>query len=558
MSNDVIIAINRDLYPKAYGYQTGWLDEITKKFGEIGKIWKDRGYFVSNYDGQYCPSVGQDSYCILGADDKNKQSEEILEVPMRNFKTLNKFRKFIEGKILHKPYSWVLDDLNPKTTYDEKITKKIDYTINSLKGLLIKHGYKEHSGDYQERLAIALMWFVAMPEVDSAQKAKDKSGSIEEKPEYAMLMEKQLHKIWLDKFAIQLSQQGGLRVKESDENEYSTLEVLNAKIGEKKGKCTEMSRVLFGILRRAGLKPESYMVRLTVSDVENMGLPPKLEKHSLENVAKLVEESPDFNHMCVGVRIGGKLRLLDPMYFQEDAIYQEYVHLPPRQFFSMEAVNRGEKYYASGNFQQSKDEYMFAVAMDPLNPRAYASLAALDYYEAHLPGNNKEEFLNKAILSYSKALEIYPPFIQARSDRGIVYLMKGKIEKALDDFSSFLKLKGDMYDKVYVVLQKYYLDKWKHSTKVNISDDKLKLSMAQCEAHIKGAGALWRANYTEQAYKELEAALHAVQEYKVSVNLEDRDDILKDIFSTLPAEMTEDAKAGELKKEIKKAFPGGK
>lgn len=119
----------------------------------------DVGEGVINYTGSTCPDGA--STCLLGAHDGKVTSSEIFEYALNNYE---KYQKLIEGTI-GSPLPWVLDDLDPATTFDADVRAKVQATIDKLKFTLTTlQGLKEGSEEYEEKLALGIFYLAMVPD----------------------------------------------------------------------------------------------------------------------------------------------------------------------------------------------------------------------------------------------------------------------------------------------------------------------------------------------------------------------------------------------------------
>lgn len=132
----------------------------------------DQGYNVTNYAGKYCADKTARN-CILSKGDGVVGSDEVLEYALNHY---DKYRQVIEGR-LGSPLPWVLDDLDPKSTFDADIRAKVNAAIGELKKIITSNGITEGSPEYKEKLAAGLTWFVAAPATDIISRGRAKGST---------------------------------------------------------------------------------------------------------------------------------------------------------------------------------------------------------------------------------------------------------------------------------------------------------------------------------------------------------------------------------------------
>lgn len=246
------------------------------------------------------------------------------------------YRGIVEG-IAQGPVPWSLDDHDPSTAFDGDLRAR----IGEAKALVIeKLSLDPASAEFQDSLALALFFLTMFP--------KD-AATIEANREYLLDFSRDLREKKLESFQEFLFERGGLGVlvwNVETEAERSALESYSLS----KGKCTERSKLLFGVLREAGLNP--FFVR---SDYLQM-------KHQIRGraAAPFYLEIPLFSrlkgsHMYVGVRLSGaKPRYLDPMFGFTRPTYLQYYPLDLTQSLAIDLSNRGVYYY-QGSYQRKAD-----------------------------------------------------------------------------------------------------------------------------------------------------------------------------------------------------------
>ncbi|HPQ80967.1 MAG TPA: tetratricopeptide repeat protein [bacterium] len=153
---------------------------------------------------------------------------------------------------------WVLDDFDPKTADDAAIRKRADDFTALAKKRLEKQGFAPGSHEFNRRLGISLYLFAQAPKSPELVKAEKKNPDI---MSYINL--------WFGINGMQalmqdIKKNGGLGLSmfssEDAETEATALETLRGG----KGICTERSKVIYAVLKRAGLKP--YFIHITGKD----------------------------------------------------------------------------------------------------------------------------------------------------------------------------------------------------------------------------------------------------------------------------------------------------
>ncbi len=101
-------------------------------------------------------------------------------------------------------------------------------------------------------------------------------------------------------------------------------------------------------------------------------------------------------------------------------------------------LERGERLLVDGHLQQAFEAFDAAIRLDPLNATAYAQRAftlALAHYSRALIFERRNDH-NKAILEFTRAIDLAPHMIEARIGRAGVYLAIGDVDSALADLDA--------------------------------------------------------------------------------------------------------------------------
>ena len=379
----------------------------------------DVGEGAINYTGKTCPDNA--STCLIGARDGVVTSSEVFEYALNDYE---KYRGIIEGT-LHSPIPWVLDDLDPMTAFDERIRIRVQSAIDQLKGILKNQGIEEGTEEHKEKMAVGLYYLAILPDTETIQRLLSS-------PEYATLptplkkalLMNELTDLGLVEFGDYLKTNGGFRVEGDNSEEYTALKALK----EKQGECTEQSKILFALLRMAGLKPQFVFVKrtgLTSND-------PDMETY-------LKSLPVGMGHVCIGLEVRGRFRLLDPAFLSSDPAYTEYFPLSLRQYLSLDYSNRGVAWNKKEEHDRAIVDCTRAIEIDSQN--------AVAYFNRGAAWVNKGE-LDRAIADFTSAIEIDSQFAEAYYNRGVVWAKKEEPDKAIADFTSAIKI-DPLYAEAY-------------------------------------------------------------------------------------------------------------
>ncbi len=371
----------------------------------------DQGYNVVNYAGIHCPDKAAKT-CIKSKGDGVVEAEEVLEYALDRYET---YRQVIEGR-LGSPLPWVLDDLDPKTPFDAEIRGKVNAAISELKKIITSKGIKEGTPEYNGKLAAGLTWFVAAPSNGRflQWKASNPSG-------YKTLKQR-MEKDGLGEFLAHLEKNGGFYLKgDADTEEYTALEALQHDAGE----CMEYSKILFALFQMAKLAP----VFIDENPLKEKSADPDVQRY----FAKTLRGGKADGHVCVGLDVGGHMRLFDPLLMSSDAHYTSYTPVSPRQFLAFDYSNRGNN-LAKAKAEPEKVIYAYSktLLLDPLSRLSYKNIGT---YWA-----NRGEY-DKAISVWDKALTIDPEMADVYMERGRISLIqRGEVNKGLSDFTRAIQL----------------------------------------------------------------------------------------------------------------------
>lgn len=466
--------------PKAYLL----LEKLTSQGVSLKEI--EHGYSRANYGGIHC-ATAKGLSCIKGARDGEISSTEVWEFVLNQW---GKYQQLVEG-VLGRPLPWVLDDFNPKTTFDAEVRKSVGDIIEMIRTSLEQQGLKKTTTAYEERLAVALYYLVASPK---------KSGAVPHDPKQAEIRKtfetkraQVLASYGLSSFETYLQSAGGMRVEGDSGKEYSALDALFIE----EGKCTEQSKILFGVFTMAGLSP----IFIDVNP----------RKTKLPDMMAALQQSPYYGHVCIGVRIGKKLRLFDPALLLVDPPHVEFYPLTPRQFLSADYVQRGQYFKARGNYTDARKSYDLALLLDSWSATLFLNRGHLFYKE----GQSKQ-----AVADYSEAIRLNPNMAMAYSNLCDLLARENEWEKALKDCDKAIQLDPD-YAQAYI--NRAYIsargEKWLQV--IEDASKALSLNPTLLKAYNFRAGAFLNTGDFEGSIADLTACL------KYTVTPEERFEIYR-------------------------------
>lgn len=368
----------------------------------------DQGWRETNYAGIHCPDTA-DTFCTQGTPGV-VEANDVLEYA---FNHDQKYQELLV-RTLGEPLPWSLDDLDPTTAFDEQIRARVQEAIDVLRGILKEAGIEEGSEDYKERMAVGMYYLASLPSAQEIRMARQ--SFLIPLPNRNLVGMQELTDLGLGKFKDYLSTCGGFRVFGHGGEEFSALDAIKNKGGE----CTEQSKILFAILRMAGLDP--VFVRVDQNNLSSND----------PYTQKLITETPaNMDHICIGVYIRNLFRLLDASLINSNPNYVKYAPEALRQYLSSDYSNRGLAWTEKNELDKAFSNYTRALETDPENAEAY--------YNRGNAWAQKGEW-DKALVDYTRALEINPEMEHVYCNRGLALAKKGDLDEAIADYTRAIEI----------------------------------------------------------------------------------------------------------------------
>jgi tetratricopeptide (TPR) repeat protein len=342
----------------------------------------DAGYQVLNYSGKQCRNLKARA-CTVGENDGRVEAEEVLEYALNNE---GKYRRLIEGAIGSK-LPWVLEDANANAAALEGVHPQPRAVIEKLREVVKKSGAREGTEDYKEKMALGLYSFMMTPDAQRVRNA----------PERFEQLTAELRKAGLEEFQEYLRANGGFYLFDDYKNERSALDALRAR----HGKCTEKSRLMYALMKMAGLAPIFIEVDLLDSEYKRLSALKGLKGR--------------MTHVCVGLQLKGKLRLLDPSLANANPQYRLIFPRTLRQELGRWYANYGALRMSAGATNDGLLQIQRAFLYDSRSsPAAYANFGTGLAFLGRV---------DDAIACFKKAIEIHPRFADAFTILGGIYLV---------------------------------------------------------------------------------------------------------------------------------------
>lgn len=367
---------------------------------------------------------------IIGSGDKKIQDCEVYEYILNRWDQ-ERFAPLAQS-ITGKPIPWSLDDLDSATTMDQEVRDKVDRAIAFLDKLLEKQGLEAGSKAYREHRLWGLFYLVAFPGMDSLNKLNVKIASLEKEPNPNILHKQSLGRLkefrraletlnnrmlvaGLQEFRDYHRLEGGFRTRSNFDKEYTALGAIEKQTGD----CTEMSKILYGVLKRAGYEPHFVHVDPW--------------KSQYPGIKYLILENPNYTHIAIGLNLGGTDYLLDPTLADPEASHRGGKEaLSLRQYLSMDYDNRGVDFLRMEppQVESAGEEYWKGHQLDPRNVSIHVNLGTWWSQKVQMVSDEHEKivFIEKAIETFDNAISINPGYAISYAARSQEKRNLGEIE----------------------------------------------------------------------------------------------------------------------------------
>ena len=337
---------------------------------------------------------------------------EILPCEISEY-VLDRYDKYpdLARKLIGGPIPWSLDDGDPNTSFDEDIRKRVKAAFNRLDPQLRLSGQSPNSPAYQEKLAVALFYFVDFP--SNPEDAAKRQKSLLERT-------KELENIGLSDFQEYLFKYGGLETSamtQDSEIEASALEALSTQ----RGFCTEKSKILYAVYKMAGLSP--FFVSAKGREFQRY-----LQSRGME-----LAFSND-SHQYIGISWPEKTRYFDLSFFNSDVRFPNPYRERLSQAQSWFQSNRGTELVDLGRTEDGIRALYSALQWHPSNYLAWSNLSV-----AYM--SNNQDY--KALAAGFRALELAPPDINPSYTIARTYWHMNRFDRALIWAEKATQVDGD-------------------------------------------------------------------------------------------------------------------
>lgn len=355
----------------------------------------DRGYHVINSAKNSPKSV------LIGKGDGYISDREIYETALDLYDdnpSNEKYRRIVEG-FTGAPIPWSLNDGVAVTVFDNKVRERIQNAVQLISNELKTQNINPGDGKYEERLAVGLFYLTLFPSEIAVQ---------EDDKEKVSRLSDELAQIGLKEFQSFLIEKGGLGASMIDPNMKVELGALDA-LQQRRGKCTEFSKIFYGVLRQAGLRP--FFVSTPIKD-------DRLWRNSKWQD---LSENKSPNHMYVGLALQRSVRYFDVALEDshvKDATAFEYRLLDAWLSFRINTVSILK---SGDNMDAAEALYRENIHLKPGDPLVHAQLA--------LVMSEKKKY-DEAISEMRKAAQLDPKNADYFRGIGSFSIKAGKIAEA--------------------------------------------------------------------------------------------------------------------------------
>lgn len=308
------------------------------------------------------------------------------------------------------PIPWELDDGNSATDFDAKVRGKLRSAIDQVDAILAGQGLSPQSTAYQEKMAVALYYFVVYP-LDPSRDLELKNWRHYGKKELYSLGLGNFH----ENFLLKKGGLGRITVQGFDGGrEYSALQAIK----NNQGWCTEWSKVLYGVYQMAGL--HSFFAS-TQLDPKTLGA----QISSLPDATVL-------DHIFVGLSLGNRTRFFDVSRYNPDVKYSRYYRYHLRHYLSDDLSNRGvDEAKNKNNLPKAETILKYSLELNPDNHLSNYNLGLV----LRLQGRVKE-----ALPYFERAIKLDGAYVPALEELGFTYAALDETQKAHEVFEKVLEL----------------------------------------------------------------------------------------------------------------------
>ncbi len=318
---------------------------------------------------------------LQGKQDQNVSACEVFNYALENYQKFPDLDKGLQNGAL----PWILDDNDPKTSFDEKIRKKVGATVQSLKTHPELKDLDPNSDEFKIKLATGLLYFADFPKSPPAIPWQ-----------WPQLREKtaELKEIGLGSFQEELFQKGGLGASELKEGPQTNLVATALEALEDpltRGTDITKSNILFGVFERAGLLPKLYYIPMKYAD------PHKDQEFIKGNTQLLLAY-----HVVVGIPLSGGPRIFNLKNLDSRGEYLEIIDGNHGEYLGHNLRSKGyEILLNTGQIKPALRLLTLSLELTPNSPSSHNNVGII------LEKGGKKEEAEKA---YRESIRLDPKF----------------------------------------------------------------------------------------------------------------------------------------------------
>ncbi len=318
---------------------------------------------------------------LQGKQDQNLSACEVFNYALENYQKFPDLDKGLQNGAL----PWILDDNDPKTSFDEKIRKKVDATVQSLKTHPELKDLDPNSEEFKIKLATGLLYFADFPK--SPQAIPWQWPQLREKTA-------ELKEIGLGSFQEELFQKGGLGASELKEGPRTNLVATALEALEDpltRGTDITKSNILFGVFERAGLQPRFYYTQMKYAD-------PLKDQEFVKGRTQVLLTS----HVVVGIPLSGGPRIFNLKNLDSKGEYPEIIDGNYGEYLGHNLRSKGyELFLNTGQIEPALRLLMLSLELTPNSPPNHNNVGII------LEKAGKKDEAEKA---YREAIRLDPEF----------------------------------------------------------------------------------------------------------------------------------------------------
>jgi tetratricopeptide (TPR) repeat protein len=346
---------------------------------------------------------------VFGKEDRRIEACEVREL------TFDSFPQYLDAaqELTGSPFPCGLDDLDPKTDFDEKIRKKVATAIDFLNNSQGIKDEKNPSEERREKLARALYYFVDFPDLPERIQADSRDLLLKSTGE--------LQRLGMGDFQDYLFKNGGLGTSlfikplEGDPHQPA-LEALAAKTGSDFTK----SNILFAVLQQADLKPQFFAVPYK-------SIQPTLRNEIHGGLIRMVKSS----QIMVGMNLEKKRIIFNPVTLGPAQDYDGAKAYSLTEYLGRYAFARGLDWFIrTGKFGEGIKVLEQGLEIRPNDAPTYFGIG----FGWSALGDDK-----RAEAGYREALRLQPNYNDAHYQLGRLLYRTGREDEALQHYLETLQ-----------------------------------------------------------------------------------------------------------------------